>query len=893
MTDAWTLQDLPQGWTYTPTPATPDYTAHFNTELSPGQESSFQQWMGDQSKATGRDVAQDLKDYDLRGWYRENMGADLSGGHLTDQYKKPNHPTFSDQSMYSGAGALGAGHWDQQPGGSWNFAPGSGSMWSPADLQRYFDKYEPGNRLIPVEHDPFSANAENLPFGRDGGPGQGGIRMGAGDMLALMDRAMSPGASMVSPIAPSTLMSLPQSLMRGVGAIGSSIAEAGRPVGEIAHNLYYGNPVSSAEMVRAAGEQAINVPGLPEGIGTGIGKAILGGIAGRMLPHEEQNLNLARILLSRGADEGKIWRMTGWYKHPTDQKWRREISGNNFEINPDFLDSLQKLPQDYREWMEATAKGEVSPGELKKMFLDKNADRLASIKQTGKVSDFVNFPELFQVYPQLADMKMVIDPMMHDSRGGFLPNPREVGEISLNPGFSQDKDQLKLTIGHELQHAVQQIERFPSGSNPILVKKAIGDAFKAKHQDIIQRLNTIEQTGSGARIAEILQEHQDMVNTMEWLKGKDADQIWKMLYRSAPGEIEANIASMRHFWNPSALKEISPMALQRGITVEGRDPFAIKNVNDDLVDRITWLSKHPNLPGPANSLNPLSPNYQVTPEFPIDFGKSYTASSELSAGKGAIDKFLSSNKRNEWIDVPEGKMYLRRSMRAIPGKTDLQLMLDVASIDFEKKGTGAFTGYLDHMEKQLLEDPTINGIWVENLLNDRLASFLERRGYQREPYSFGGPPTMYITKDDILRRDIQAQEFEGPGAKIIHGQKNESGWGEAPKAANWNIPPEIQRLMAPKPFMDRIWDNYIQHYDLNKGWSDPDSFLHSEPMWSSAQRLAEHEHIKESQAFSIIANEMYRRGGMNKFMSPHEAMRGMGEARGIKLVSVDHDPFKE
>lgn len=41
-------------------------------------------------------------DYDLRGFYKKygTLNSQATNGHLTDEFKKPNHETFSSQSRY-------------------------------------------------------------------------------------------------------------------------------------------------------------------------------------------------------------------------------------------------------------------------------------------------------------------------------------------------------------------------------------------------------------------------------------------------------------------------------------------------------------------------------------------------------------------------------------------------------------------------------------------------------------------------------------------------------------------------------------------------------------------------------------------------------------------------
>jgi hypothetical protein len=78
----------------------------YNTPLDQGEEEKFQAWKAQKApKDSGYD-------YDLRGAYKAGVEPDPEDGHWPDTYKKPNHPTFSDESRYAtGANAAKAGHW--------------------------------------------------------------------------------------------------------------------------------------------------------------------------------------------------------------------------------------------------------------------------------------------------------------------------------------------------------------------------------------------------------------------------------------------------------------------------------------------------------------------------------------------------------------------------------------------------------------------------------------------------------------------------------------------------------------------------------------------------------------------------------------------------------------
>ena len=124
-----------------------DFTGRYNTPLNSKERKEFQKWAADQSEKLGRDVLRDLYDYDLQGAWKDGF-ARSDNGHLPDTYKKPNHPTFSDQSKYDGAEGIKGGTWGTDEQGRDTFTPGEGALWDRQRLQEYFQKVEPGAVLL-------------------------------------------------------------------------------------------------------------------------------------------------------------------------------------------------------------------------------------------------------------------------------------------------------------------------------------------------------------------------------------------------------------------------------------------------------------------------------------------------------------------------------------------------------------------------------------------------------------------------------------------------------------------------------------------------------------------------------------------------------------------------
>jgi len=92
-----------------------------NTQSMPS--SKYDTWVNALAKKWGiskKELEQD--DYDYKGFYNSNPKAanailiDKTGAHFPDTYKLPTHPTFSDESLYSGRnGNIVGGTWRNNP----------------------------------------------------------------------------------------------------------------------------------------------------------------------------------------------------------------------------------------------------------------------------------------------------------------------------------------------------------------------------------------------------------------------------------------------------------------------------------------------------------------------------------------------------------------------------------------------------------------------------------------------------------------------------------------------------------------------------------------------------------------------------------------------------------
>lgn len=121
------------------------FNGNYNTELLPEQETKFLEW------ANANKRLQDLADYDMRGAWLANTGQS-GNGHYPDTFKKPNHPTFSDQSRYHNTdsplgGKFVGGSWGRSADGKDTYTPSREMVSQPGYVtfmqQRYMPQVEP------------------------------------------------------------------------------------------------------------------------------------------------------------------------------------------------------------------------------------------------------------------------------------------------------------------------------------------------------------------------------------------------------------------------------------------------------------------------------------------------------------------------------------------------------------------------------------------------------------------------------------------------------------------------------------------------------------------------------------------------------------------------------
>ncbi len=132
----------------------------YDTKLSPSDESKFQTW---KSIYAPKDSGQD---YDLRGAFKAGLSPNPETGHWPDTFKKPNHPTFSNQSIYAKDAPDKAGTWQGD-----TYIPPTKPMAQDDILNAAQNRRRTGRSFFPAANG--SAQGQTIGFS---GAGNGGFR---------------------------------------------------------------------------------------------------------------------------------------------------------------------------------------------------------------------------------------------------------------------------------------------------------------------------------------------------------------------------------------------------------------------------------------------------------------------------------------------------------------------------------------------------------------------------------------------------------------------------------------------------------------------------------------------------------------------------------------------
>lgn len=209
-------------------------------------------------------------------------------------------------------------------------------------------------------------------------------------------------------------------------------------------------------------------------------------------------LSLAKQMNTAGSSAKDIKQITGW-EIGADNNWKYETEDvKRFDWNGNIL--YEKNHPDFKRYMELVNKdnehifceGEaLRPSEVEEY--DRLAEEYGGLE--GKLDNhtmldaYIDAPDVFEAYPELRNVKVEFEALKGNEKACFTSAHNYLdrlfdvdeslkfgGTITINTNklnrFQDEKD-IRGIIGHEIQHAVQEIEGFARGGAPQTIRKEI------------------------------------------------------------------------------------------------------------------------------------------------------------------------------------------------------------------------------------------------------------------------------------------------------------------------------------------------------------------------------------------------------------------------------------
>lgn len=209
-------------------------------------------------------------------------------------------------------------------------------------------------------------------------------------------------------------------------------------------------------------------------------------------------LSLAKQMNTAGSSAKDIKQITGW-EIGADNNWKYETEDvKRFDWNGNIL--YEKNHPDFKRYMELVNKDNehvFCEGEALRPSEVEEYDRLAEeyggldgkLDNHTTLDAYIDAPDVFEAYPELRNVKVEFEALKGNEKACFtsahnyLDRILDVddsvkfgGTITINTNklnrFQDEKD-IRGIIGHEIQHAVQEIEGFARGGAPQTIRKEI------------------------------------------------------------------------------------------------------------------------------------------------------------------------------------------------------------------------------------------------------------------------------------------------------------------------------------------------------------------------------------------------------------------------------------
>ncbi|WP_148224947.1 DUF6782 family putative metallopeptidase [Nitratifractor salsuginis] len=274
---------------------------------------------------------------------------------------------------------------------------------------------------------------------------------------------------------------------------------------------------------------------------------------------------------------------------------------------------------------DAEEAGRVHPGKydlMPRFEIDDSKSTIKSIEPgTHRLEDVLQHDELYRNYPELKDVKVTFAEMPKGEKGYYEPGKNEIVLNSTMP-----KDEIRSSLLHEAQHAIQDTEGFAGGgSYDQALRKIEGRIYDLEKRSSLSPLEAMR--------------YKDQLDELKRAKGEKAFE----LYQKMAGEIEAREVQARQGLTPEE-RNIIPPYENTGTLAQTGSPEAYNSAFMAELDG--RLADH-------NSAG-IHPD-----EATLDFSGSRAASMERPGRKGSkklehLESLVHKEFDRDWADISKG-----------------------------------------------------------------------------------------------------------------------------------------------------------------------------------------------------------------------------------------------
>lgn len=276
-------------------------------------------------------------------------------------------------------------------------------------------------------------------------------------------------------------------------------------------------------------------------------------------------LTVAEQMENDGKSSEEIRQETGWFRS-YDGKWRYEIDDSDFEFHRNGKFTNPNVLR-YKELTLKILEDELSAAEAKE--LESLKESIKGEKLTpNTLGEIISHDALFAAYPQLKNIKFAFKTLAKNERGKYSPADNA---IFINNNLIGNEAEVKKTIIHEIQHAIQDIESFARGSSV--------QYYQQKRQDVTDDIRDakfyldmyLDSIGYSEFVKESAQEVASGVKTLERHKEDVANFKRNSRYADQIAKLEADLAENRKIYKDFVGKSAAEMYLSSAGEIEARD----------------------------------------------------------------------------------------------------------------------------------------------------------------------------------------------------------------------------------------------------------------------------------------------------------------------------------